>query len=84
MRLPGAQFEGLLMVCKLLYKPARFYRLVYRRRAKNGGTLPPASDRPHHHDDVIEGTVNGEQEDRLLLATEESRQRYGMGCRHND
>ena len=63
------------------YRPKRFYRLIYRHRGKNGsgGTLPPASSsaRPHN-DDVIEGTVDAEQEERRLMATEESRQRYSM------
>jgi len=54
------------------YCPARFYRLVYRR-GKNGngdGTLSPALNGPHDDD------VDAEQEERRLLATEESRQRY--------
>jgi len=63
------------------HNPFRYYRLVYRR-AKNGsggGTLPSASAsaRPND-DDVIEGSVESEQEESRLLATEESRQRYGL------
>jgi len=57
-------------------RPARFYRLVYRRgKNGSGGTLPPALDGPHDYDVIA---VDAEQEERRLLATEESRQRYGM------
>ena len=64
-------FEGYLWFGD--FSPTRFYRLVYRRRGKNGsgGTLPlpPAVSalRPH-----------SELEERRLMATEEGRQRYGL------
>ena len=64
--------------------PARFYRLVYRRRGRNGGSggtpLPPATTAPprNRNDKVIVGTVIAEQEERRLMATEEGRRRYDL------
>jgi len=55
------------------YKPSRFYRLVYRGKNGSGGTLPPASARSHD-----DNTVEAELEERRLMATEESRQRYSI------
>jgi len=59
--------------------PNGFYRLVYRG-GKNGsnGTLPVASARAHDDDDLIDDDKAGEREERRLMATEESRQRYGL------
>jgi len=60
------------------YTPFRFYRLVYRcANIGNDGTVPTASVRPHNSFG-IEGTVEAELEERRLMATEESRQRYGL------
>ena len=58
-----------------MLRPARFYRLIYRRgKHGSGGTVPAASTRPH--DDT---EVDAEREEHRLLATEDSRRRYGMG-----
>jgi len=60
--------------------PARFFRLIYRAKNVGGGALPPASARPHD-DEVIEGTSDAELEERRLMATEDSRQRYSLRFR---
>ena len=61
------------------YFPARYYRLVYRRgKNVNDGMLPAAAR--HHNDDDL---VDREREERRLLATEEGRQRYGLGKNFN-
>ena len=51
------------------FRGTRFYRLVYRRGENGSGvTLPPvsASARPHA-DDIIEDTIDAEQENRRLF-----------------
>ena len=60
------------------HRPARLYRLIYRRREKNvsGGPLPPASAQLPNDD-----YVDAEREERRLMATEEGRRRYGNGVR---
>ena len=74
-------FEGRSFLNFGAFKRIRsyFYRLVYRHgKNGSGGTFPPASSARPHQDDVIEGTVDAEREERRLMATEESRQRYGL------
>jgi len=54
------------------YRPVRFYRLVYRRgKNVSGGTSQP------HDDDVITD-VEAQREERRLMATKESSQRYSL------
>ena len=61
-----------------VYDRLTSYRLVYRAKNGSGETLPSASIQPHN-DDVIEGTAfDAEREERRLMATEESRQRYSV------
>ena len=60
------------------YLPARFYRLVYRSgKDENAGKLSQTSARPYG-DDVIGNNNAVHREERRLMATEESRQRYSL------
>jgi len=60
------------------YKPSRFYRLVYRygkNGASGGGTLPAASAQLTTMTSSTTA-VDAEQEERRLMATEDSCRRY--------